>query len=431
VISQDFFAVVAPILRERKSDLFDLLATMNKLPGMADPTNGTVPFGEFHDLHFARFSVLDDHTVSDLAFYGESFPNAPVYLVFLGDCDGPSDRMLQDLARRAEAGLRRIFAHCESYDPSAALLPWMKRHLVGSAASYVNFVGRTVRQIRYDAALHDALIGYLGETAPSGSPREIHERLACAVRERGPAPKAEEPGSVLWELEQWLRHAAAGAVLVVGGVCLLTTPLIVLIPLFLFRLRQLERSDPVIVPRPSDERVRTLGAIEDYDLVNQFSALGSAKPGLFRKATMTVLLYFLNFANWALYSRGHLARIGTIHFAHWIAIDDRRRLFFVSNYDRSLATYADDFVNKVAFGINLVFSNGIGFPRTRFLILDGAKNERNYQLFLRRHQIPTQVWYNAYPGLTVFDVNRNALIREGLEKATMTNAQIRQWLMLI
>jgi len=106
-------------------------------------------------------------------------------------------------------------------------------------------------------------------------------------------------------------------------------------------------------------------------------------------------------------------------------------LFFASNYDRSLETYADDFVNKVAFGINLVFSNGIGYPRTRFLILDGAKNERNYQNYLRRHQLPTQVWYNAYPGLTVFDINRNANIRKGLESDALSDVEIRQWLALI
>ena len=44
-------------------------------------------------------------------------------------------------------------------------------------------------------------------------------------------------------------------------------------------------------------------------------------------------------------------------------LDDKRRLFFASNYDGSLDSYMDDFINKVALGMNLVFSNGIGFPR--------------------------------------------------------------------
>jgi hypothetical protein len=431
VIPQDSFTIVAPIAPEKKDALLDLLATMNKLPGTADPANELVPFGDFAGLHFARFVVLDDDTLSDLAYYGRSFPNAPVYLVFLGDCDGPADRLLGELAQGAEAGLRRIFAHCCDYEPAAPLLRWMKRHAVRPAASYVNFVGRTVRQIRYDAALHSELIKYLGEAPGPEGPRATHERLTRAVRERGPASEPEEPGAPLWAFKQWLGYAVSGFVLVAGGACLVTTPLALLIPLFLFRLRQLERSDPVIVPRPADDRVQALAALEDHDVTNQFSAFGSVKPGAFRAATVTALLFFLNFVNRALYSRGHLARIGTIHFARWVVLDNKRRIFFASNYDRSLETYADDFVNKVAYGINLVFSNGVGFPRTRFLILDGAKNERNYQHFLRRHQVPTQVWYNAYPGLTAFDINRNALIREGLARKPTSDAEIRKWLALI
>jgi hypothetical protein len=208
----------------------------------------------------------------------------------------------------------------------------------------------------------------------------------------------------------------------------LGTPLVLLVPLYLYRLRQLEESDPVIVPRVDEDHVRALTSIEDYDLVNQFSAFGTVKPGMLRATTARVLLSFLHVANRVLYPRGRLARIGSIHFARWVFLDDRRRIFFASNYDRSLETYADDFVNKVAFGINLVFSNGIGFPKARFLILDGAKNERNYQHFLRRHQIPTQVWYSAYRGLTAFDINRNARIRDGLAKRSMTDGDIRQWL---
>jgi hypothetical protein len=90
----------------------------------------------------------------------------------------------------------------------------------------------------------------------------------------------------------------------------------------------------------------------------------------------------------------------------------------------------DDFINKVAFGLNIVFSNGIGYPRTNWLILDGAKDEQKFKDFLRRHQMPTQMWYNAHPALTALDRRRNALIREGLEKPSMTDSEARTWLQL-
>ena len=428
MVPQDTFMVAAPILPGQERALRDLLATMNQPPGVADPANPLVPFAEFRTLHYARFTILDDQTLGDLLVYGKSFPDAPIYLAFLGDCDGPSGRLLAAFAQRAEKGLRQIFAHCRTYDPEMDLLRWMQRHSMRPSATYVNFAGRTVRQIKEEAALQAALIFYLGSALPGEAPRQIKDRLIQAVRDNGPMLSPPGPTPVLFWLRRTLGDAAAGFLLLVSALLLLLTPLIVLIPFYLYRLRQLEKTDPVIAPRPSEEHVRALASAEDHDLVNQFSAFGSVKPGWFRKATLLYLLFLLNFTAGVLYSRGRLARIGTIHFARWVLVDDKRRLFFASNYDRSLETYADDFINKVAFGINLVFSNGIGYPRSRFLILDGAKNERAYQHYLRRHQLATQVWYNAYPGLTAFDINRNARIRKGLERETLTDLEIRQWL---
>ena len=64
-------------------------------------------------------------------------------------------------------------------------------------------------------------------------------------------------------------------------------------------------------------------------------------------------------------------------------------------------------------GVELVFSNGVGYPRTHWLVRDGSKSEQQFKYTLRRHQLPTQVWYKAYPGLTAFDIARNTRIRDG------------------
>jgi len=56
---------------------------------------------------------------------------------------------------------------------------------------------------------------------------------------------------------------------------------------------------------------------------------------------------------------------------------DKTKVFFASNYDGSDESYMDDFINKVAYGLNLVFSNGIGYPRTNFLLSGGAKALRH------------------------------------------------------
>jgi hypothetical protein len=143
------------------------------------------------------------------------------------------------------------------------------------------------------------------------------------------------------------------------------------------------------------------------------------------------IFWVLSFSTRQIYTRGRLARVGTIHFARWVFMDGHRRLLFCSNYDGSLDSYMDDFINKVAFGLNLVFSNGVGYPGTKFLLSGGAQEELAFKYFLRRHQVPTQVWYKAYPGLTAADLARNTRIREGLEAQTMTEAEAGRWLAMI
>jgi len=201
-------------------------------------------------------------------------------------------------------------------------------------------------------------------------------------------------------------------------------------PLLLFVLRWRERADPVIAPRPDDAHVRALEIVEDHDVTNGFSAVGSLKPGRFRLALMVMALAGLNFTTRHLYTRGRLARVGTIHFARWVFLDGRRRMLFASNYDGGLETYMDDFINKAGFGLNLVFSNGVGYPRTRFVLGGGAKEEQQFKNFLRRHQVPTDVWYKAYPGLTTTDLARNARVRKGFQRlsTSMSDAELRRWL---
>ena len=136
---------------------------------------------------------------------------------------------------------------------------------------------------------------------------------------------------------------------------------------------------PVIAPRPTPKHVHALSVLEDHDVTNQFSAFGSVKPGRFRLWTLIFIFWVLSFSTRQIYIRGRLARVGTIHFARWVFMDDNRRLLFGSNYDGSLDSYMDDFINKVAFGLNLVFSNGVGYPRTSFLLCGGAQGGAGVQ----------------------------------------------------
>jgi len=427
VTPQSAFMVAASIRATQQAALSAVLESMNSAPGRVDPDNELLPFGRYDQLHVARFVILYDETLGDLAAYDRSFPNAPVWLVFLGDCDGSADDMLRQFAATAEAGLRRIFSHCDE-PPGADLLHWMRRHFVQPAAQYVNWAGRTVQQIREEAVLHDFLRDCLARDATllAQPAVVVRDRLVADARRGGPALSSPASTPPAWRRERlrWLLTTTLAAILLLPF-------LLVLSPLALWQLRVRERTDPVITPRPAAAHVAATSRLEDYDVTNPFSAFGSVKPGLFRLCTLLLVFRALEFSTRFIYTRGRLARVGTIHFARWVFLDNHRRLLFASNYDGSLDSYMDDFINKVAFGLNLVFSNGIGWPRTSFLLFGGASYEQEFKNFLHRHEVQTQVWYKAYPDLTASNLATNTQIREGLQRQRMTEAEARSWLALI
>ncbi len=424
--------VVAPIAAGREADLRAVLSSMNAAPGIADPRNPIVPFGAFERLHFARLVVLDDALQVDLQAHGVQPQRLPTYLAFIGDCDGPAQDALADLAERAAAGLARIFGHCEGFAPGADLLAWMRAHDRRAAASFVNWLGRSVRQIREESALQRVLAARVPRRsfAAAGEAQRVRAELAAHVAAEIGAGRLAltpaEPTPLGWQMR---KLANLVAVPLVG---LLALPfLIVLAPFLAWQLRRRETSDPEICPRPRAADLEALQELEDRDASNQYTALGAVKPGLYRRWLLTALLVFTEYACRHIFNRGFLARVQTIHFAHWFFFDDKTRVVFVSNYDGSHQGYMDDFINKVGWGLNLLFSNGVGWPRTRWLIFGGSRIEQSFKYYQRRHQVPTQVWYKAYPGLALVELKRNQRIREGLERPTMSDAEALAWLRLL
>lgn len=427
---QDTFFILAPVLEDRAESLLSLLKSMTTKPGLADPENDLVRFGSYDRLHVARFFLVEANTWRDIEVYGQEPEPYPLHLAFIGDVDGDRQSFLEELVARDTDGLAKIFSHCEGAGQGDDLLRWMNAHNVEEAANYVNTRGRTVRQVHEEAALAAVLrdeLATLVEARGSEDPFRIHEELVEFVSRK----KADgslhltqpERQSLRERITNWIDLISVPLVLVV------ISPLVLLaLPFVLIWLRRLERSDPEILPRPDDARIADLGRYEDHDVTNPFSAFGDVKPGIFRRVITTIALYLLNYSARHIFGRGYLTRVQTIHFARWVFVDRKRRVMFCSNYDGALESYMDDFVNKVAWGLNLVFSNGVGYPSTRFLIKNGAEQEAKFKRYLRNRQLPTQVWYKAYPGLTARDLARNGEIRKGLEKRPNGAKALRNWL---
>ncbi|MBN7795977.1 hypothetical protein [Parahaliea mediterranea] len=426
--------ITAPVDERRLDALRELLAGMNRAPGLADPRNTLVPFYQFGTLHVARLVIIEALTNDDIRAHGEEPRPWPPTLAFLGDVDGDGEWFLAELAVRAGEGLTRIFDHCVDFSAGHSdLLAWMRDHNRRPAANYVNWRGRTLRQVREEAALVERLRAHLRSpelVAMRGHPLAQHAalkaRVDIAVAEGKLRLSEPEPTPAPWWLANILHLLAWPLVL------LLLSPLLVLAaPVYLWRLRRLERADPENRERPGRAHLARLAEQEDLDVSNQFNVFGQVKPGRFRRLTIRVLLGLLDYSARHVYRRGYLTRVQTIHFARWVLLDGGRRVYFASNYDGSADSYMDDFINKVAWGLNLVFGNGVGYPRCRWLVLGGAKHEQKYKYTLRRNQLPSQCWYKAYPGLTAVDLARNAQVRAGLALRRPTRAAASRWLELL
>jgi hypothetical protein len=435
---QSNFMVLAPIIPERESELRKILDSMNDGPGRVNPNNSLIPFAQFENLHFARLLILNDNSLEDRAICGLP-SDFPLQFAFLGDIDGDEDVFLNELVHRAPEGLRRLFTCCHDFDPRCDLLAWMKRHRSPAIANFVNCRGRTVRRIREEANLQETLDRYIAENAATldrMSSSQLHAKLSEFVAAEKSAGRltlsGESPTPIAW----WIGNALHIICLpfLVLLLVLLAWPLLLLGLLFyVVRMRYLEKTDAEICPKVDRAHSEMLAEAEDHFVTNQYTAFGSRKPGLARLLTIVGALSIVNYAARHITRPGHLGRIRTIHFARWVFLDGKERMVFFSNYDGSVESYMDDFINKTGFGLNAAFGSAIGYPRTRWFLFDGCSDEQKFKNFNRRHTIPTQVWYKAtaYLGLTAVDLDRNSRIRKGVEKPSMSDAEASEWVALL
>ncbi len=432
---QSTFMICATVRDGQIKKLRTLLSFMNKAVGHVNPDNKLLPFGRFDRLHFARFTIIEAKTADEIKAFGVTPRPWQPTLAFLGDCDGDRDSFLAELVAHAEPGLTKIFSFCVGFPDvnSEGLLAWMKAHNVEPKANYVNWIGRTVRQVYEEAALHRSLSACLQQIVDEvgrENTRALRQKLLSHVEMEKHAGRLTltlpEPTSWAWEIRDQLHKIGIPLIL------LFLTPLfLVIAPFFFIRLRMLECSDPELVIRPDYKYIQTLSMQEDWDVSNQYNVFGDVKPGLFRLLTFNFILLLTDYIARHVYNHGFLARIRTIHFARWVFMDNNRRAFFASNYDGSHESYMDDFINKAGWGLNLTFSHAVGYPTTTWLIKEGAEREQAFKYTQRRHQLPTEVWYKAYPDLTATDLARNSRIRQGVEIRQTSDANIREWLSLI
>jgi hypothetical protein len=416
--------------------------------------NALVPFKAITSVHFARWAILPAATDAAGAPIAEQ-------LLFATSHDLPTEDHLADLLTRAARGIDEVYRHCEGY-PAAedrtreSRWAYLIAHAVDTDTLYVGAPELSVARIHAEGRLRERVedlldgpgAGDADSPSVAGDPEDTRparnwsrwtghtaDDVRSAVRTHVAATDA-------WALESPGPRIRALGVLgwvALAGLGLLLVPLI-LLWLLLARVHEaLDERRGLTGPQDAvaeadspaqGAHVRAVAAREDQIVQNQMTHVVSVKPGWFRRASLRLVLALLDFGGRNVYNQGELFGVSTLHFVRWVRIDGGRRLLFVTNYDGAMTGYVSDFVQKswqVPSALTAIWTHTVGFPRTRFLVLQGARDVDLFTAFLRGHQVETQVWYSAYKRLTTANLVNNARIRRGLSD-TLDPGAVGAWL---
>lgn len=431
-------------------------------------------------VHFMSLAVVCK------ADHGTESPDDEAHLVLEMSADGPLDRVLEKVAIAAGPFLRPVFEAAGALTGEDDFQTVLKRHHVaigpfpGTAAglAFSGTPGHSVRRIRDEARLHDAVEGMVRSVTGSGPGDalrvvgEVRRRLsetegfAWALRPADSLLEQKAPGTwskallgaseprrailaflLLAAIGTGLNYAlvfgAPGSLASLGAMLKLVSSLVaaaviavlglaIILALAVLALSvALNRAEARDVPSgdlPPFARYEAVVERENrLGTQNHLTGLSVMKAGWLRRLALRVTFFVIRFAAVYVFRPGYLGGINTIHFARWVLLPGTDRLVFFSNYGGSWESYLEDFITKAHYGLTGVWSNTLGFPRSRYLFRDGASDGDRFKRWARNQQIPTLFWYCAYPGLDTRRIRINSAIRQGLVRAD-TEQEARDWL---
>lgn len=399
--------------------VFDLKVLLDGMAGNVEQ-NTLIPFRELKLLHFASLVLNVD-------------PEYGAYFAFENNFDGSLDSYLEDLYAHAGAGLHSLFSCCLDYPASnatdkTAILDYLRAHVVRPNAYHIGNVGRSVERTHQEDILRDSIEDFLDGVVRQGDvgpPAAIRQKIQTFVSSDPALAWAATVPRRQTSMEWFLpRLKIVIAAIIAVALLPLLLPLAII---WVIMLRWTETHEPPPADLDVNAHVRNLVEREDrtHIVQNHMASITTVKPGAFRRITLWVVLWLVNLiARTA--DKGKLSGIPSIHFAHWALIDQGRRLFFVSNFDGSWENYLDDFIDKASPGLTAIWSNTVGFPRTSWLIKEGARDGSRFKANARDKQTYSNVWYSAYKELTVQTIDNNSAIREDLF-TSLDEAATRDW----
>jgi hypothetical protein len=418
--------IVVPISRERLPSLDGVLQQINRqtidsMQGRAVPGQ-LLPFARMPRIHFARFAILD----------GSTERPSQVGLAMSTHFDGPEGQRcteaearrghVDELVAHGRAGLDAVFANADGYPGERATAEQVRDYLLSpshvhdATAFYCGSRGRSCRQILDEARLRRRAVEWLDERRKLGPlPSDLHVLREAMAATLGPV--SDFPA----QHEDWVA-LGVGALALVAALPLLL-PLVAVAAPVLYLKEQADVPFEPVFDAAERAHVRSTAVDENLFFLNALTNVVDVKPGALRLAVLRAVMFAIDFLAKRFYVRGKLGEIPSIHFANWFLVDGGKRLAFVSNFDSSWESYLGDFIDQASSGLTGVWSNTVGYPRTTLLLWAGARSGERFKAWARHIQVVTQVWYAAYPGLSIVDINDNTLIRRGLASASVPPAK--------
>lgn len=221
----------------------------------------------------------------------------------------------------------------------------------------------------------------------------------------------------------WAAAQLIGALFYWAAIVVLVfdTPLLILAIALYVSLRIKENRDEPSTRAPGRTVLREMLTGENHYAQNHMVSVTRRKPGLTRRVTSRLAFWLIGVLAGSNFTPGFLGGIGTIHFARWVMLPGGRDFVFFSNFGGSWESYLEDFITKAHAGLTAVWSNTIGFPRSKNLFEDGATDGERFKRFARQSMVPTPFWYSAYPNLTTANIRTNSACRILLATAASEN----------
>jgi hypothetical protein len=407
-ILQHALTVIANVSAGKEEDLAKLLdaSSADVLGRLAQVTT----------LHFGRFVVFDGASGSHL-------------LAFESNYDGGLAGHLAELRRCLGGHLDAFFGHCEGYAPGS-FESFVAGHSVLPRAYYIAHGGLSVPQILHDERVRATLEAWLDAADASGALGTMGAReVALALKKHlqdedlavGPIDRGLPKGP-------W---AKISLYVMIPGIAAVALVLAAIARLF---YEPADERDDAQSPPPlisdQDPTENALQEAEDLQPQNGLTHVVPLKPGVFRRTAVRFALWFVEQAREKVCYEGNLGGIATIHFARWSLLPDGTLVFF-SNYDGSWESYLGDFIDKAHIFLTAIWTNTKWFPKTSFLVFEGASSESPFKRWTRTFQRRNQIWYSAYGNLTVTNVLNSAKIRELASGPMNDDKEALKWLALL